>query len=145
MSRLIAFGFFPQPVAPVWAGSSLETSHLWEIISRNLHSGSTYRIWEFRFSKDSPGLKKSKLHGNCLRSNSLNNSLLSYTNLSFFSPLYAFNKEISKILSLIQFLDSSWPPMPNQKESSKHQWLGFLWARDVQFLTVLINESNQNE
>jgi hypothetical protein len=86
VSRLIAFGFFPQPVAPVWAGSSLETSHLWEIISRNLHSGSTYRIWEFRFSKDSPGLKKSKLHGNCLRSNSLNNSLLSYTNLSFFSP-----------------------------------------------------------
>ncbi|THF96778.1 hypothetical protein TEA_027554 [Camellia sinensis var. sinensis] len=53
-TAIMTFGFFPQPVAPVWEGSSLETSHLWGIkLSRNLHSGSTYRIGEFRFSKDS--------------------------------------------------------------------------------------------
>lgn len=53
-TAIIAFGFFPQPVAPVWKRSSLETSHFWGIkLSRNLHSGSTYRIGEFRLSKDS--------------------------------------------------------------------------------------------
>ncbi|KAF4355391.1 hypothetical protein F8388_008088 [Cannabis sativa] len=38
-TAIIAFGFFPQPVAPVWEGSSLEISHLWGIkLSHNLHS-----------------------------------------------------------------------------------------------------------
>ncbi|KAK8508437.1 hypothetical protein V6N12_020218 [Hibiscus sabdariffa] len=82
-TAIIAFGFFPQPVAPVWEGSSLETSHLWGIkLSRNLHSG-FLRIPYCWHSRDYKNYSSTEIL------------------LSFFSLLYAFNNEISKDDSFI--------------------------------------------